>query len=99
MSRWGRLDVVVNNAGLMTFRAIVDLTADDWRAVLGVDLLGAAGVFVTLVDDATLDVRVDGDGGHVLDLIRDGADDLGLALHAMTTRRTSLDELFLDQPS
>src|SRR5207342_3721423 len=49
------------------------------------DLLGAAGVAVTLVNDATLDVRVDGD-------------DLGLALHAMTTRRTSLDELFLDEP-
>jgi NAD(P)-dependent dehydrogenase (short-subunit alcohol dehydrogenase family) len=41
VSRWGRLDVVVNNAGLMTFKAIIDLTADDWRAVLGVDLLGA----------------------------------------------------------
>jgi len=63
------------------------------------DLLGVAGVAVTVVDDATLDVRVDGDGGHVLDLVRDGADDLGLALHAMTTRRTSLDELFLDQPT
>jgi ABC-2 type transport system ATP-binding protein len=62
------------------------------------DLLGAAGVGVTVVDDATLDVRVDGEGGDVLDLIRDGADDLGLALHAMTTRRTSLDELFLEEP-
>jgi ABC-2 type transport system ATP-binding protein len=62
------------------------------------DLLGVAGVAVTVVDDSTLDVRVDGDGGHVLDLVRDGADDLGLALHALTTRRTSLDELFLDQP-
>jgi hypothetical protein len=62
------------------------------------DLLGAAGVAVTVIDDTTLDVRVDGDGGHVLDLIRDGSDDLGLALHALTTRRTSLDELFLDEP-
>ena len=62
------------------------------------ELLSAAGVDVTVVDDATLDVRVDGDGGHVLDLVRDGADDLGLALHALTTRRTSLDELFVDEP-
>jgi ABC-2 type transport system ATP-binding protein len=61
------------------------------------DLLGAAGVSVTVVDDTALDVRVDGDGGDVLDRIRDGADDLGLALHALTTRRTSLDELFLDE--
>ncbi len=67
-------------------------------AVRLADLLFAAGVAVTVVDDATLDVRVDGEGGQVLDLIRDGADDLGLALHALTTRRTSLDELFLDEP-
>ncbi len=60
------------------------------------DLLSDAGVDVAVVDDATLDVRIDGDGGHVLDLVRDGADELGLALHAMTTRRTSLDELFVE---
>jgi ABC-2 type transport system ATP-binding protein len=64
------------------------------------DLLRTAGVDITLVDDATLDVRADGDDeGRVLDLVRDGTDDLGLALQAMTTRRTSLDELFLDEPS
>jgi ABC-2 type transport system ATP-binding protein len=70
----------------------------DEGAVSLADLLGLAGVAVTVVDDSTLDVRVDGDGGHVRDLVRDGADDLGLALHAMTARRTSLDELFLDEP-
>jgi ABC-2 type transport system ATP-binding protein len=64
------------------------------------ELLGSAGVAATLVDDATLDVRVDGDDdGRALDLVRDGADDLGLALHAMTSRRTSLDELFEDEPA
>lgn len=41
MERWGRLDVVVNNAGLMTFTPIEDLTADEWHRVLGVDLMGA----------------------------------------------------------
>ena len=76
----------------------VRVEVNDGAGRLG-DLLGAAGVAATVVDDATLDVRVDGEGGHVLDLIRDGADDLGLALHALTTRRTSLDELFLDEPA
>lgn len=42
LSRFGRLDIVVNNAGTMTFKPIQDLTAADWNAVLGVDLLGAA---------------------------------------------------------
>ena len=39
--RWGRLDVVVNNAGLMTFTPIEDQTGEEWNRVLGVDLLGA----------------------------------------------------------
>src|SRR4051812_36222744 len=39
--RFGRLDVIVNNAGLMVFKAIEDLNTDDWLGVLRVDLLGA----------------------------------------------------------
>jgi NAD(P)-dependent dehydrogenase (short-subunit alcohol dehydrogenase family) len=42
MKRWGRLDVIVNNAGLMTFGPIVHLTDDDWIKVLKVDLIGCA---------------------------------------------------------
>jgi NAD(P)-dependent dehydrogenase (short-subunit alcohol dehydrogenase family) len=41
LKRFGRLDVVVNNAGMMTFKPIEALTADDWRKVLDVDLMGA----------------------------------------------------------
>ena len=41
VERFQSVDVVVNNAGLMTFKPLVDLTADDWHRVLGVDLLGA----------------------------------------------------------
>lgn len=37
----GRLDVIVNNAGLMTFKALQDFTGADWLKVLNVDLLGA----------------------------------------------------------
>src|ERR1044071_3398460 len=38
---WGRLDVVVNNAGLMTFKPIAELSGNDWLRILNVDLLGA----------------------------------------------------------
>jgi NAD(P)-dependent dehydrogenase (short-subunit alcohol dehydrogenase family) len=41
MARFGRLDVVVNNAGLMSFKPIEQLTGADWTRILGVDLLGA----------------------------------------------------------
>lgn len=41
LDRFGRLDVIVNNAGLMQFKALEDLTGDDWLHTLNVDLLGA----------------------------------------------------------
>jgi meso-butanediol dehydrogenase/(S,S)-butanediol dehydrogenase/diacetyl reductase len=37
----GGLDVIVNNAGLMIFKPLEEQTAEEWRRVLNVDLLGA----------------------------------------------------------
>ena len=42
MKRFGRLDVVINNAGAMTFKPLADLALADWNKVLSIDLLGAA---------------------------------------------------------
>jgi NAD(P)-dependent dehydrogenase (short-subunit alcohol dehydrogenase family) len=42
IDRFGGLDVIVNNAGLMTFKTLAEFTGDDWLKVLRVDLLGAA---------------------------------------------------------
>src|SRR5689334_5808086 len=41
IARWGRLDVVVNNAGVMIFKPIEDHTEEDLLRVLRVDLFGA----------------------------------------------------------
>ncbi len=41
VARFGRLDVVVNNAGTMTFAPLVDTDTADFLQVLQVDLLGS----------------------------------------------------------
>lgn len=41
LARFGRLDVVVNNAGLMEFKPLEEWTGADWLRTLSVDLLGA----------------------------------------------------------
>ena len=42
IARFGGVDVIVNNAGLMTFKPLQDFDHADWMRVLGVDVLGAA---------------------------------------------------------
>jgi meso-butanediol dehydrogenase/(S,S)-butanediol dehydrogenase/diacetyl reductase len=39
-SAFGRLDVLVNNAGIGYFRSIVDTTFEEWRAIMSVNLDG-----------------------------------------------------------
>jgi NAD(P)-dependent dehydrogenase (short-subunit alcohol dehydrogenase family) len=41
LSRFGGLDGIVNNAGLMVFKGIEDQTPEDWLKILNVDLMGA----------------------------------------------------------
>lgn len=41
IEKFGHWDIVVNNAGLMVFKALEDHTLDDWTRILSVDLLGA----------------------------------------------------------
>ena len=38
--QFGRVDVIINNAGLMEFKALEELTGEDWFRILNVDLLG-----------------------------------------------------------
>jgi len=55
--------------------------------------LAAAGIGVATAEDGSLEVTVDGDPD--LDTIRDLVADLGLPLHRLTNRLTSLDDVFL----
>ena len=38
VDRWGKIDVLINNAAMMTFKPVVDLSEQDWDRVLAVNL-------------------------------------------------------------
>jgi glucose 1-dehydrogenase len=38
LDTWQRIDVVVNNAAMMTFKKIIDLTTEEWDKVMAVNL-------------------------------------------------------------
>lgn len=38
VDQWGKIDVLVNNAAIMTFLSVVDLPEEDWDRVLAVNL-------------------------------------------------------------
>jgi NAD(P)-dependent dehydrogenase (short-subunit alcohol dehydrogenase family) len=42
ISEFGRLDVIVNVAGMMIYKPIAELSAGDWRHLLDVNFVGAA---------------------------------------------------------
>jgi meso-butanediol dehydrogenase/(S,S)-butanediol dehydrogenase/diacetyl reductase len=42
VKQFGRLDILVNNAAMRNYSAVADATPEEWRAVLDVNLLGAA---------------------------------------------------------
>jgi NAD(P)-dependent dehydrogenase (short-subunit alcohol dehydrogenase family) len=41
LKEFGKVDVIVNNAGLMIFKHLEEQTIEDWNRVLGVDLIGS----------------------------------------------------------
>jgi glucose 1-dehydrogenase len=62
IEQFGRLDIVVNNAGIESKKPFLELTDDQWRRVLGVNLYGA---FVVSQCAARQMVK-QGDGGKLI---------------------------------
>ncbi|MDP1807529.1 MAG: ABC transporter ATP-binding protein [Acidimicrobiales bacterium] len=83
-------ETLLHQTGMVT----VDVGPSDAPA-LGAALT-ARGLTVTTDDAGTLEVTVTGDGD--LDTIRDVIADLDLALHRLTNRLTSLDDVFTRRP-
>ena len=62
VERFGRVDVLCNNAGVSTFNALADQTMADWRWVLGVNLWGVVNGVQTFVPI----MRAQGTPAHVV---------------------------------
>ncbi len=63
VARWGRLDVLVNNAGIAVDRLLAQTSAADWDRVVGVNLKG-----VFLCSQAVIRQMVRQRDGHVLNV-------------------------------
>ncbi|HUA40196.1 MAG TPA: SDR family oxidoreductase [Streptosporangiaceae bacterium] len=63
LGRFGRIDTLVNNAGLFVSKPFTDYTADDYASVVGVNLTG----FFWLTQRVIAEM-LKGDGGHVVNI-------------------------------
>jgi NAD(P)-dependent dehydrogenase (short-subunit alcohol dehydrogenase family) len=61
--RFGRLDALVNNAGIAIFKPILDVSYEDWQRVLAVNLTGPF-----LVTQAAAPLMRDSGGGAVVNI-------------------------------
>jgi NAD(P)-dependent dehydrogenase (short-subunit alcohol dehydrogenase family) len=61
--RFGRLDALINNAGIAIFKPILDVTYEDWQRVLAVNLTGPF-----LVTQAAAPLMRDSGGGAIVNI-------------------------------
>ena len=62
-TKFGRLDALVNNAGIAIFKPILEVTYEDWSRVLAVNLTGPF-----LVTQAAVPLMRDGGGGAIVNI-------------------------------
>jgi len=62
-AHWGRIDALVNNAGIAVFKPLLDTTLKDWNRVLAVNLTGPF-----LCTQAAAPIMAEGGGGAVVNI-------------------------------
>jgi NAD(P)-dependent dehydrogenase (short-subunit alcohol dehydrogenase family) len=83
LERFGRIDTVVNNAGIFIAKPFTDYTDQDFAAIAGVNLRG----FFELTRAAVTAMLAEGQGGHVVNI------STSLVDHAMSSVPSALASL------
>lgn len=68
MSRYGRIDVLVNNAGVDITESVEDLTVEQWQKVIGVNLNGPF-----YMSKAVFSQMRENGGGHIINIVSTAA--------------------------
>ena len=63
VARWGRIDALVNNAGIAVFKPLLETTLEEWNRVLAVNLTGPF-----LCTQAVAPIMAEGGGGAVVNV-------------------------------
>ena len=63
VTMYGRIDALVNNAGVAVFKQLLDTSFDEWRSVMAVNLDGAF-----LCTQAVAPVMIKADGGAIVNI-------------------------------
>jgi 3-oxoacyl-[acyl-carrier protein] reductase len=63
LKEWGRIDIVINNAGIVKDQLLIKISEEDWDEVIGVNLKGPFNII-----RAVAKVMIRQKGGHIINI-------------------------------